>query len=39
MSDLAQLRIVRAVHTAIYLVMVTATFTLLYAGISGATGT
>ena len=38
MSDLARLRIVRTVHTAIYLVMVAATFTLLYAAISGATG-
>ncbi len=39
MLDLARLCIVRTLHTPIYLVMVAATFTLLYRGISGATGT
>ena len=38
MTDSQRLAIIRAVHTAIYLVMATSTFVLLYAGITGATG-
>ncbi|MFI4933602.1 MAG: hypothetical protein ACHP7N_03205 [Caulobacterales bacterium] len=38
MSDAQRLALVRGVHTAIYLVMVAATFVVLYAGVSGARG-
>lgn len=38
MSDIQKLTIVRAVHTAIYLVMVVAIGVLLFSGISGVTG-
>jgi hypothetical protein len=38
MTDEDRLAIVRAVHTAIYVVMAAATFTLLYAGITGGHG-
>ena len=36
--DRKMLFAIRAVHTAIYLVMVAATFAMVYAGIVGATG-
>ena len=38
MSDAQKLTLVRAVHTAIYVVMATACLALLYAGVTGATG-
>lgn len=38
MTDHAILTLIRAVHTAIYLVMVAAIFVLLFAGVTGATG-
>ncbi|CAN5147937.1 hypothetical protein BH11PSE2_BH11PSE2_17920 [soil metagenome] len=38
MTDAERLRIVRALHTAIYLVMASASFALLYAGVTGAHG-
>lgn len=38
MRDDQQLAIIRTVHTAIYVVMAVSTFTLLYAGITGAQG-
>lgn len=38
MNDKQRLALVRAVHTAIYLVMATSTFVLVYAGITGRTG-
>ena len=38
MNDRRRLAIVRAVHTAIYLVMAASTFILLYSGITGRTG-
>lgn len=38
MTDAGRLAIIRAVHTAIYLVMAASTFVLLYAGITGQTG-
>jgi hypothetical protein len=38
MTDAQRLAIVRAVHTAIYLVMAASTFILLYAGITGKSG-
>ena len=38
MTDGDRLRIVRGVHTAIYLVMSAASLLVLYAGISGRTG-
>ena len=37
-GDSGMLALIRWVHTAIYLVMAAATFVLLYAGITGATG-
>lgn len=39
LSDRRKLATIRAVHTAIYLVMAASTLLLLYAGLSGATGT
>lgn len=39
MGDAGKLALVRAVHTAIYVVMATACLALLYAGVTGATGT
>lgn len=39
MSDKQLLALIRALHTAIYLVMATATFVLVYAGVTGDTGT
>lgn len=33
-----QLRFIRAIHTAIYLVMATSTFALVYAGVTGTQG-
>lgn len=38
MTDAQRLAIVRTLHTAIYLVMATGTFALVYAGITGAEG-
>lgn len=38
MTDAQRLTLVRAVHTAIYIVMSAACFVLLYAGVTGATG-
>lgn len=38
MNDSQALALVRTVHTVIYLVMATATFVLLYAGITGVQG-
>ena len=38
MTDGQRLRLVRAVHTAIYVVMASASFVLLYAGVTGAHG-
>ena len=38
MTDGQRLALVRATHTAIYVVMSTSVFVALYAGISGATG-
>lgn len=38
MTDSGRLSLVRAVHTAIYIVMAIATFVLLYAGITGDSG-
>jgi hypothetical protein len=38
MNDSQRLAIVRVIHTAIYLVMATATLALLYAGVTGAQG-
>jgi hypothetical protein len=38
MTDAQRLALVRAVHTAIYVVMAISTFALLYAGITGAQG-
>lgn len=38
MTDAQRLTIVRTLHTAIYLVMATGTFALVYAGITGARG-
>ncbi|MET0272537.1 MAG: hypothetical protein ABW360_06065 [Phenylobacterium sp.] len=38
MTDVRRLALVRALHTAIYLVMATAAFVVLYAGITGAHG-
>jgi len=38
MTEAQKLRLVRAVHTAIYLVMASAAFVLLYAGVTGAHG-
>jgi hypothetical protein len=39
MNNQQALTLVRTVHTIIYIVMAVSTFVLLYAGISGATGT
>ena len=39
MTDNQMLALIRAVHTAIYLVMAASTFVLVYAGITGAQGT
>jgi hypothetical protein len=38
MTDLQRLTILRAVHTAIYAVMASATLAVLYAGVTGAHG-
>lgn len=38
MTDHTTLTLIRTVHTAIYLVMAAATFVLVYAGLTGATG-
>ena len=38
MTDRQMLALIRAVHTAIYLVMAVSTFVLVYAGITGAQG-
>ena len=38
MTDARRLALVRALHTAIYLVMASAVFVVLYAGITGAHG-
>ena len=38
MTDAQSLALVRGVHTAIYLVMATAVFVVLYAGVTGAHG-
>ncbi len=38
MNNAQRLALVRAVHTAIYIVMAASTFLLLYAGITGAEG-
>lgn len=38
MTDPQRLALVRAVHTAIYLVMASAVFVVLYAGVTGARG-
>ncbi len=38
MTDAQRLTLVRAVHTAIYIVMASAVFVVLYAGITGAYG-
>ena len=38
MTDGRRLALVRAVHTAIYLVMATASFVVLFGGITGAHG-
>ena len=38
MTDRQRLTTVRAVHTAIYLVMAAASFVVLYAGVTGAHG-
>jgi hypothetical protein len=38
MTDAQSLTLVRAVHTAIYVVMASASFVVLYAGITGAQG-
>jgi hypothetical protein len=39
MTDRAMLTLIRSVHTAIYLEMAGSTFALVYAGVTGATGT
>lgn len=39
MTDPQRLSLIRAVHTAIYIVMAASTFVLVYAGITGVTGT
>jgi hypothetical protein len=36
MTEARRLALVRGIHTAIYLVMAASTFTLLYAGLTGA---
>jgi hypothetical protein len=38
MTDAQRLAAIRSVHTAIYLIMVTSTLLILYAGITGAQG-
>jgi hypothetical protein len=38
MTDPERLSLIRAIHTAIYIVMAASTFVLVYAGITGATG-
>ncbi|MDP3660004.1 hypothetical protein [Phenylobacterium sp.] len=38
MTDAQRLTVVRTAHTVIYLVMASAAFTLLYAGVSGKHG-
>lgn len=38
MTDAQRLTLVRAVHTAIYLVMASSVFAVFYAGVSGARG-
>lgn len=37
-TDAERLRMVQAIHTAIYVVMALSTFVLLYAGVTGSTG-
>lgn len=39
MSNTQKLALVRLVHTAIYILMAASTFVLLYAGLSGRSGT
>jgi len=39
MNDARRLAAIRGIHTAIYLIMATSTFVILYAGITGARGT
>lgn len=39
MTDACGLALVRGVHTAIYLVMASAVFVVLFAGVTGAQGT
>lgn len=38
MTDPQRLTLVRAIHTAIYVVMASSTFLILYAGVTGARG-
>nr|MEA2799203.1 hypothetical protein [Phenylobacterium sp.] len=38
MTDGQRLRLVRAIHTVIYVVMASASFVVLYAGVTGAHG-
>lgn len=38
MTDAHRLTLVRAIHTAIYVVMASSTFAVVYAGITGAHG-
>ncbi|MDR3541683.1 MAG: hypothetical protein P4L69_12065 [Desulfosporosinus sp.] len=38
MTNIQCIALIRGIHTAIYLVMATATFVLLYAGITGTLG-
>jgi hypothetical protein len=39
MTNAQRLSLIRWIHTVIYIVMAVSTFVLLYAGITGATGT
>jgi hypothetical protein len=39
MTNRQRLALIRAIHTAIYLVMAVSTFVLVYAGVTGAQGT
>ena len=38
MNDARQLAVIRSVHTAIYLVMASSTFGVVYAGLAGRSG-
>lgn len=38
MTERQRLRLVRAIHTVIYVVMASASFVMLYAGVTGAHG-